>query len=226
MSDNSLVRSNLELGLELGSLKALVRATAEVVMLLIDTSGSMSTPVQHGKRAIDALREVVKEIKAAGQVPMIAFGGPYDAQVRFVDEVPEPDGGTPLHLAIPFAKQYGATRLVVVSDGMPDLREQSMMEASAFGGQIDVMFVGNTDEDAWAGGSNFLKELAAATGGQLLTGDFRNVKELTAGVIGLLEGPKDEKAPIQGAGFTTVETDEDEEDETDEDEEDEDDDEE
>jgi len=194
MPDNSLVRRQLESSLEATSLGDLAREL-EVVMLLLDTSGSMA-----GKPVI-ALRETVRGIKAEGHVPMIAFGGPYDAQVRFVDEVPDPDGGTPLHLAIPFAKQYGATRLVVVSDGMPDLLDQSLEEAKAFGGKIDIVFVGDTND----GGLTFLQELARVTGGTQFSGSLKDPKQLTGMIVGLLEGPKEpERAPLQGAGFAVV----------------------
>lgn len=194
-----LVRRQLEDSLEMGSLKAMAR-DAEVVMLLIDCSGSMESIMRNGKRRIDGLRDVVKTIKSSGHVPMIAFGGPYDAQVRFVDGVPEPDGGTPLHQAIPFAKEYGATRLVVISDGMPDLATQSLEEATKFGGRIDVAFVGNPGD----GGETFLKELARVTGGTQFTGDLGDPKAISAGVILMLEGDVDENAPIQGEGFTSV----------------------
>lgn len=169
---------------------------SEVVMLLIDTSGSMGgTPIRN-------LRDVVAGIQAQGTVPMIAFGGPFDAQVRFVDVVPEPDGGTPLHLAIPFAKQYGATRLVVVSDGLPDLTNESMTAAKEFGGQIDVVFVGHDER-----GSFFLNELARATGGRRINADLSDIKAITGTVIGLLEGAvEEERAPIVGPGFSAVES--------------------
>lgn len=217
MTDNSLVRTQLESSLELSSLKSLARE-AEVVMLLIDTSGSMSSPVDRWgaepKRRIDALREVVAIIKSQGHVPMIAFGGAYGEDVRFVDDVPEPAGGTPLHLAIPLAKQFGATRLVVVSDGMPDLTQQSMDEARMFGGRIDVAFVGTVGE----GGDLFLNELARATGGTQFNGSLGDPKQLSSGIIGLLEGEVPEaKAPLQGAGFATVVSDDDEDDDEDDD---------
>jgi len=204
MNSNELVRTKLEQGLSLGSLKSLVKATAESVMLLLDTSGSMETRMSTGRRRIDGLRVVVTDIKAQGHVPMIAFGGPYDSQVRFVDVVPDPDGGTPLHEAIPFAKVYGATRLVVISDGCPDLTDQSMEAARAFGGQIDVVFVGNAGES----GSFFLDQLAQATGGKRFEGSLGDTKQLTATVIGLLEGEVEPtRAPIQGPGFTADEAD-------------------
>lgn len=202
MSDqNSLVRKNLENSLAIGGLSDLVKAT-EVVMLLLDTSGSMDGA------PIEALRKVVADIKAQGHVPMIAFGGPYDAQVRFVDNVPNADGGTPLHLAIPFAKDYGATRLVVISDGSPDLPDQCMIEAKNFGGQIDVVFIGHAGDM----GSVFLEAMAKATGGRRINGgDITiNTKAITGTVIGLLEGDvAPTRAPIQGPGFVAAETDED-----------------
>jgi hypothetical protein len=175
---NELVRRNLETSLSLGSLSSLVKAS-ETVMLLIDTSGSMSgSPVEK-------LREVVRNInpKAAG-IPMIAFGGPYDAQCRFVDLVPDPDGGTPLHMAIPMAKEYGANRVVVISDGCPDLSEQCIIEAKAFGGKIDVVYIGAAGD----AGSFFLDQLAQLTGGSRLEGDINKTKELSGQVMLLLEG--------------------------------------
>ena len=223
MSNESLVRRQLEDSLDLSSLRDVLKAD-EVVMLLIDTSDSMKSYLRGNenepatKRRIDALREVVATIKNQGTVPMIAFGGPYDAQVRFVDNVPEPDGSTPLHIAIPMAKTYGASRVVVISDGCPDLTEQCMTEARSFGGRIDVVFVGDKGDS----GEAFLAALARLTGGSSSVGDLRDVKQLSRGIIGLLEGDVEERAPIQGEGFTSVEpldaeVDDDEEDEEDED---------
>lgn len=202
MDNASLVRSKLDVSLNIGGgLKGLVKATAENVMLLLDTSGSMECRVdmREPKRRIDALREVVTQVKGTGTVPMIAFGGPYDAEVRFVDVIPEPDGGTPLHAAIPYAKTYGATRLVVISDGCPDVRDMCLDEARRFGGQIDVVFVGQAGDP----GSEFLDQLARASGGKRFEGSLADVKAITGAVIGFLSGDVEPaRAPIQGAGFT------------------------
>jgi hypothetical protein len=214
-NDTSLaLRAALESSLESSSLKGLARE-AETVMLLIDTSSSM------GGQPVRDLRKVVANIQAAGHVPMIAFGGPYDAMVRFVDAVPDPAGGTPLHMAIPFAKEYGATRVVVVSDGAPDLPAQCMIEADAFVGRIDVCYVGGE----YGGGKTFLAELAQRTGGRQLDGDLTKTDELTGQVILLLEGDVEpERAPIQGEGFTATEDVPDDDDDDDDDEEEEEDD--
>jgi hypothetical protein len=184
---NELVKK-LEQSLTLGGLDELVRQS-EVVMLLIDTSSSMSLSVSSeysyvGKSRIDAMREVVADVKKEGHVPMIAFGGEYDAQVRFVDDVPNGAGGTPLHLAIPFAAQYGATRVVVISDGHPDLTEQTIEEVKRFGGRVDIVYVGPPNDP----GEKFLQQLAVMSGGQQFWGDLKEIKQLAARVIGLLSG--------------------------------------
>lgn len=199
--ENSLIRTASQLT-KSSSLDDFMRET-ETVFLLIDTSGSMNGPIdpREPKRRIDGLREVVAEIKGTGHVPMIAFGGPWDGEVRFVDAVPEPAGGTPLHAAIPYAKQYGATRLVIVSDGMPDLKSQSLDAARQFGGRIDIVYVGDVKDGE--GGLAFLESLAKLAGGTHHVGSLGDVKLLSRTVIGLLGGDVAEQKPvISGPGFT------------------------
>ncbi len=191
--DTNLV-AQAERSLAVG-LEGLVR-DAEVVMFLIDTSGSMCG------EPIDNLRKVVREVNPQGNgVSMIAFGGPYDAEVRFVDSVPDAAGGTPLDVAIPYAKEYGATRLVVVSDGMPNLREETLRAARDFGGRIDVVYVGVGGDM----GSQFLEELAHITGGKRTEGDISDPKQIAGKVMLALEGEVEPAhVPLQGAGFATV----------------------
>lgn len=223
---NELARRNLEISLQLGDLGDLVKAS-EVVMLAIDTSGSMASaanakesakqkaaaiagwvngwsdgPNTHYQRRIDCLRIVVTGILNTGHVPMIAFGGPYDAQVRFVDVVPEPDGGTPMHAAIALAKSYGANRLVVISDGAPDLPGECRIEAQGFGGRIDCVYIGEEND----GGHVFLKDLAQLTGGTCTVDDIGETLKLTSKIIGLLEGGTPSRGPITGPGFSVEES--------------------
>jgi hypothetical protein len=229
MSTELELVKQLEESLDLGNLKEYAR-DVDNVMLLIDTSSSMNAHLrdeQHNSlptRRIDALREVVNLIRVQGDVPMIAFGGPIDASVRFVSDVPEPAGGTPLAQAIMLAKEYAATRIVVISDGAPDSAPAALEAARAFAGRIDVSYVGNPNDV----GEKFLEQLAQASGGSAFTGDLRDPKQLSRGVVGLLAG--EVETPIQGEGFTTVDvdpeaTEDDEDDDADDDDEDEDDDE-
>lgn len=174
---------------------------SEEVMLLLDTSGSMGSPINinEPKTRIEGLREAVVEIKQSGSCPMIAFGGPYGGEVRFVDDVPNPSGGTPMAEAINLAKTYGATRVVIISDGAPDHRPTTLEAARNFGGRIDVVFIGSVGD--YEQGEAFMKELAALSGGKTSLADF---KQLAGKVVALLAGDVDEdvRAPIQGPGFT------------------------
>jgi hypothetical protein len=211
--NNSLVRK-VETSLEASSLTDLINASTDAPFLLIDTSSSMDESCRPGKTRISALRDVVRTIQGDTPTPMIAFGGPYGEEVRFVFDVPEPDGGTPLAQAIALAKRHGATRLVIISDGEPDNNDAAMREAEAFGGRIDVVFVGPEGSM----GSFFLDEMAQKTGGERFEGSLADQKLIAGKVIGLLCGEVDENAPvIQGPGFTTVVADEDDEDDDDDD---------
>ncbi len=203
--DSNLLKS-LEKNTGLSSLKDLVRVKdAERVCLLLDCSSSMSDNVlKVGKRRIDCLRQVAAQVLAQQRVPMIAFGprfkdggvpvadedymsgmAVYDLPVAaFVADIPEPKGMTPLHKGIDYARENGLSRLVLISDGGPDSPPMAMDAAKAFGGRIDVVFVGD-EHDA---GQFFLEELAKATGGEKFEGDLSELKQLTGTVVALLSG--------------------------------------
>src|SRR4051794_11198920 len=198
-SEKSLMRSASK-SLEVKSFKDLIRArSAENPVLLIDVSGSMGAFMRNGITRIDGLRQVVAGMLAKRATPMIAFGmatqqfaHPLEPQqqsrseeVGFVTEVPDAHGGTPLAEAIDFARANGYGRAVVISDGQPNYPNSTSLDAARrFGGQIDVIYIGDPGDP----GSMFLDELAKATGGQRFEGDLSDVKEITGAVIGLLNG--------------------------------------
>lgn len=177
--------SRLERQLMTTSLKDLMKADDEhgVVFLLLDISSSMNSEMRNGKKKIEGLREVVREVKTRGPVQMAVFP-PHNSAgaAEFVTSVPHPHGGTPLAQAIEWCKIEGANRLVVVSDGAPDDREGAKEKAKAFGGRIDVVYVGNPGGK----GAIFLKELAEMTGGSHFNGDLSTPKELAPRIAGLL----------------------------------------
>lgn len=204
--NNSLVRQTLEQSMTFKSLGSLA-AASERVFLCIDTSDSMSSPVisddpDHRfdgprKRCIDALKEVVAEARSGE--PMISFGH----QVGFVDAVPEPHGGTPMAEAIALGREYGATRLVIISDGFPNDGPRTLEEGTAFQGRIDVVYIGPKGGP----GETFLDQLARSTGGVRHIGSLSNTKELAGQVTLLLTGEVEEqRAPITGAGFSATES--------------------
>jgi len=207
MSNNTLVPKSalvrsLEKSASLSSLSDLVRVREnENVALLVDVSGSMADPVdgesgynRNYTRRIDALRIVVRDVVQTKMVPVVAFGGPVtDSDHRYTyawlvpfDSIPEPVGGTPLRQAIEFARAQGFGRLLVISDGQPEDKSGCLEAAKQFGGRIDVVFVGPTN-DIW-GGSLFLDELAKATGGNRFEGDLGDTKQISGTIAGLLAG--------------------------------------
>jgi len=173
------------------SLRDLVRMKSSTnAVLLLDVSYSMNAPMLNGKTRITGLREAVTGIlKNRPGTTMAAFGltpqiDPPKGEVEFVTVVPDAQGGTPLAEAIMFAGTNGFGRCVVISDGAPNDRSAAIDAARTFGGQIDVLFVG----DAGDPGSDFLDELARLTGGTRFEGDLSDPKELGTAVIGLLNG--------------------------------------
>lgn len=193
----SLVRMATK-SLEVKSLSDLVRVrTSENPVLLIDVSGSMGAYMQNGITRIDGLRKATAGIQAKRPTQMIAFGlmpdrqshplepATHSAEVDFVTEVPDAQGGTPMAEAIDFARISGFGRAVIISDGAPNHPSSTAMDAAKrFGGQIDVIYVGDPGDP----GSMFLDSLAKATGGSRFEGDLSDVKEITGAVIGLLNG--------------------------------------
>lgn len=177
--------AKLERSLELKSLDALVAASSQDdSFLLMDCSGSMNEGLRNGKTRLQGLREVVADIRKEFEPQMIAFSGQWaEGSCFVVGDVPQTaGGGTPLSEAIVFAKENGAKRLVVVSDGIPNDPQGTLETARRFGGRIDVVFVGNPGES----GSAFLDQLASLTGGSRFEGDLSDTRKLSARIAGLL----------------------------------------
>lgn len=152
--------------------------TARRSMMLVDVSTSMGDYIRSGGTKILATRTVVATLRESNPVPVAVFG----REIEIVDRVPEPCGGTPMHLGIDFCKQQGADHLVLITDGEPDSESYALESARAFGGVIDVFYIGDgTDR-----GSQFAKELAALTGGTVNLTDLGAPKQLAAKIAGLL----------------------------------------
>lgn len=181
-----LARTKLESSLAKGSLSALVKEATQRSLLLADVSESMNDRIRTGERRIDALRKVVATLRETHPVPVAAFGlkdYSYNGTVvRLVDAIPEPQGMTPIHKAIDFAKAEGATHIVLVTDGEPDSESLAFEAARNFGGVIDTFFIGNPG----GVGARFCQRLAALTGGTSNISDLAKPKELTTKIAGLL----------------------------------------
>lgn len=158
---------------------------ATKVVLLLDTSGSMSSQADTpNERRIDALRGVVSTLR----LKQLAFKQLiFNSDFMWSDIIPEPTGGTNLAGALDFVGQIKPEHLIVVSDGEPDSQEAAMLAAKKLACKIDVFYVGPKGLP----GEAFLKQLATSTGG---TSEAVSFKELAEKVAGILTTGKEDDA--------------------------------
>lgn len=138
------------------------------VVILCDTSGSMGERAG-SRRKIDHLREAVGGVIAdLPDADLIAFdSGP--RRVTLAADIPEPSGGTALHLALDQSATLRPRKTIVVSDGSPDSESAALAAAERLPGIIDVIYCGR-DGDTKA--LDFMRRLARVGGGQVVTCDL------------------------------------------------------
>jgi hypothetical protein len=188
-----LVRQKLESTLQSRSLGDILKEkqAERETFLLLDCSGSMDQVVnpqdRSSGRKIDALRTITTKLREELACPQVAFpianadGGTID-YARLVDWLPEANGSTPLGPAIDYCRDKGARRIILVSDGAPDSEQHALEAARRFGGVIDVCYVGPPGTR----GEAFLRELAAACGGQYQTMSLAQPKQIEQKLRGFL----------------------------------------
>lgn len=166
------------------SLDDLVKARGRRSLLLVDCSSSMGLSIASGERRVDAMRRVVATLLETHPVPVAAFNSRRGcgANVRVVDQIPEPHGDTPLHSAIDFCRDETANHIVLVTDGEPASEYAAFEAAAQFGGVIDVFYIGDGNDR----GARFCQELAQRTGGTANVTDLGKPKELAAKIAGFL----------------------------------------
>lgn len=142
---------------------AQAEAKTRPALLICDVSGSMRTAdAPGGRRRVDALGDVVARLRAEyPALKVIVFASSPSLAGRVL---PEPDGGTALHLALDFARPMvqGETPVCLISDGEPDDQAAALAAARRFPAKIQVFYVGPEG----GAGEWFLAELSALTGGQ------------------------------------------------------------
>ena len=164
-----------------GDLASRVKNDDRDRIILLDTSGSMSSMTDNvEKRKIDALRQVVYDLRADGhRFRQIVFG----SSVEMREDIPEPDGGTPLTEAIELAREHRPGRLIIISDGIPDSPGTAIESAKKLGVPVDCFYVGPRPSQ----GEVFMSQLADATHGSSHVGDLgKGVKALQAEVKAVL----------------------------------------
>ncbi|GIV66675.1 MAG: hypothetical protein KatS3mg047_1068 [Bellilinea sp.] len=172
-----------------GSLSAIARqenkSIAETfvnadLVVIVDTSGSMSTHDSRGgksryKVACDELANL--QANHPGKIAVLAFSG---STIFCPSGVPTYLGGeTDMAGALQFAKiaDVPGMQFILISDGEPDDETKALQIAKTYRNKISTIYVGPEDQPA---GREFLRRLAAATGGQTVIAD--RAKELKAGI--------------------------------------------
>jgi hypothetical protein len=150
------------------------------ILIVADVSGSMSESTGT-RRKIDILREAVSQKPENAR--LIAFS----AMAHEVSELPDPNGGTALHLALELAARYKPATTLVISDGQPDDKAMALAAARALTGIINVLYCGpDGDQEAIL----FMQALARAGLGSVVVRPFSIGATALAGDIKRLALPK------------------------------------
>jgi Mg-chelatase subunit ChlD len=175
-----------------GSLQAIAQQSNQSIaesflsadaIVLVDTSGSMSardvvsstweqsTSLSRYEVACNELRKL--QASLPGQIAVIAFSGKPEFAPSGTPRMI--GGGTDLTKALAFVRAADGCemRFIVISDGQPDDEAAALAEAARFVSRIDTVFVGPNGDP----GAQFLKRLAAASGGQYSKNEVHQIAE-------------------------------------------------
>lgn len=153
-------------------------------IIIVDVSGSMEDMDSRGGKsrymvACEELATIQKTLP--GKIAVIAFS---DFPQFVPSGLPMLVGrGTDMARALEFARvaDVSGVRFILVSDGEPNDREQTLAIARKFHGRIDTVYVG---PEAYPVGRDFLMQLSKLSGGANVTAD--RVKELAEKTLMLL----------------------------------------
>lgn len=188
------------------SLRAMAKAGTTRPSLLLDRSGSMASyvnpeherwggeQVEGAERKIDALRRIVGNLRKEADFDQLVF----ESHCEWTEEIGEPAGGTNLTEALEQVTFGRPTtrRIVLITDGYPDNRISALEAAKRLPCPLDIFYVGPAND---LNAQEYLKELAAAAGGQFGQADLKESAQLESKVkLALKAGDADEikRGPI------------------------------
>lgn len=149
------------------------------IVILCDTSSSMDDAAG-SRRRIEVLREALDRVLPdCPSARIIAFGSTA-AEVPSASRLPEPAGGTALHLALDLAAKLDPSQTLVMSDGQPDSESAAMAAADRVAGRIDTIFCGPDSDRA---GRDFMARLARAGCGATMHADLARSSSLALGLM-------------------------------------------
>lgn len=161
---------------------------AQRCAILADVSSSMMAGAGR-KTRIDVLREVFAQIRAEfSGFRLIAFST-VPLELLPHAPIPDPSGGTALHLALQLVSHYEPERIAVLCDGVPDDPAAALEAAKSLQCHIATYFCG---DDMNHVAIAFMRALAwcSADGlGSTTVVDMKKPARLKAGLQLLLAGP-------------------------------------
>jgi hypothetical protein len=144
---------------------ALQKQSREGNILLLDISGSMGEPVEGNWTKIDALWQIVQDLRSQN----IQFKtAEFNDDCRWSDSItkPTPSGGTWLSGALEFIGRVQPTQITIVTDGEPHDPDMALVKAAELvervSCKINVMYVGPSNARA----ESFCTLLAHHSNGQ------------------------------------------------------------
>jgi hypothetical protein len=145
-------------------------------VVLADVSSSMDESAGV-RRKIDVLRDALDA--SLGSATLIAFAS-LPTVITSPQDLPLPEGGTALHLALDAAAAYRPARTLVISDGVPEDERAALAAADRLTGAIDVIYCGpDSARDAIA----FLRQLARVGCGRYAATSLKPTAPLLAPTI-------------------------------------------
>ena len=156
-----------------------------VAIIMLDISASMREPdCPNGQTryacACDELRRLQRELP--GKIAVIEWAS---GHAFMAGGLPSPPSGmTNMAGVLKYVHRADdcGIRFILISDGEPDIEFTTLDEARKFKSKIDTIYIGPEDGT----GADFLRRLAALTGGRAETKDARGIVELSRTIKGLL----------------------------------------
>ncbi len=133
-------------------------------VILADVSQSMLTRDGGRRRRVDILEDALRiNLIDRPNALVVAFNS-FPVAVAPGGHLPEPEGGTALHLAIGAAAHYRPLLTLIITDGEPDDEGAALLAAQNCTGIINAIYCGPDDNIK---AKNFLARLCAACGGRM-----------------------------------------------------------
>lgn len=162
--------------------KAETTLVSNEVCLLLDRTGSM------WGRPLELLNAAVRDFKG---IKRFSYADDI-TEVHEGQEIVNASGGNNEPTAFRYLKAHGFKHVIIVTDGVPDYPVESL--SAAKGLKIDVIYIGPPPEP------EFLRRLAASTGGTYNRTEIQVTKALTAVIRGFLPvGDEGGSIPSKGA---------------------------